>query len=195
MNPPLTAETLALSNRASVTIERRVASRMRRLSRFTLGERVVETPVKLRAPHSVPEWRKLTYDARLAHLSARVREQVVAEYVAENKAHAPSAEEGPAPAAPDTPTPAPAPASAPRAQRLVVSCAAGCGTFHPAQSIRPALVTCRRGGSPAPKPTPERAGVGVEPIIVGKPSGYFKEKINRSPEKKARRRRLSCANS
>lgn len=123
------------------TVTRRTAARLQKLSRFAESAEHIEiVPAQLRKPHTLRAWKNLTDDARLAHLSVRVREQITAEEIAKLKtAEAGAAERA---TAHERTHALVAPAPAPARHRFVIACVAGCGTFHPAASHKPVTVAC-----------------------------------------------------
>jgi hypothetical protein len=124
-------------------LEAQIERSFQHFSRFADAD-AMKIPGRLRKPITQKAWRALPVEDRLKHLRATVAGQVVEEHEAKAavrakaKAAALTAPEPePAPVAEATPA-----RSAALATRYVVACVAGCGTFHPASSARPVVVTC-----------------------------------------------------
>lgn len=147
--------TTTLPERVQIHIARDVEKRMAAVSRFATADAAI-APLPLIAPFNRRNWLALAPDLRLATIRTNVTKQITARHMerharrvakaeAEAKAPAP-AEEAHAPAVEVTPAPSPAPSS-----RYVVACVAGCGTFHPATSVRPVVVSCGQRGQTKPR--------------------------------------------
>jgi len=164
----------------SASIAAEAETRLAKLARFAKADHRI-APAPLRQPFSAMNWNALPEDVRLTHLRERLIVRVIEDRKAKNEkrrarkvareAAALAEQEAPAPAeeAPASAVEAPAPvedeapASAPAtASRYVVACVAGCGTFHPAKSGRPVVVTCGAERGQKTRPTGKYSVYSIE---------------------------------
>ncbi|PPF72091.1 hypothetical protein [Rathayibacter sp. AY1E6] len=129
----------------SQSISYRLERRLQGLRRFTDGDAVLRTPGRLRSPYGETEWLALGNEARRAHLSERLTEELLAETATSSLPAAASAPVEPnavSPAAVEKPTADTRPEYV--AGRSYLPCSDGCGKFYRARPDRPGFRYCPR---------------------------------------------------
>ena len=145
----MTLETTAPGSHLSFSaIDAAVQKRVAPLLKFATGAEVGRAPAGIVAPHTRAEWRAITPSARVAHITAGIKAQVI-EAPAHRSRAAGAVARVPRPvrstAAPVVVVevaPVASAAIAPTASSWFVSCAGLCGQMIPARSGKPVLAFC-----------------------------------------------------
>jgi hypothetical protein len=196
----MTHENITLTAQEIDLAETIASQRFESLKRFAQRGHVQSTPVALLAPLTRTAYRKLSPEAREAHLLARLKEDSLAR--AHERKAALIATRAKAPSAPEPET-QPTESAEPRhtispttrvdAGESVywVPCAGGCGRLVASGSSRPSLRVCTPRGSAVSKDRPSdvvrrtRSALSEEPAVATSAS----PSVGKRPR---RRRRLRC---
>jgi hypothetical protein len=196
-NITLTAQEIGLA-------ETIASKRFESLKRFAQRGHVQSTPVALLAPLTRTAYRKLSPEAREAHLLARLREDSLARARERKAALLATLAKTPSPWAPE-PQPQSQPIEPPQLRRTIspttrvdagesvywVPCAGGCGRLV-ASSSKPTLRVCTPRGAAVPKDHPSDVVAKMRSALSVDDSKSLRPRSSSSPTGK-RRRRFRCA--